>query len=98
MPRYSARAEFRRLDRDSSWVLAGVVIGHRFWPSEPGVERVRGRLVAAGLLGWTDLPTPIVARDADAAAEAALELARAGWPDRRRARVPHASGVAEPHR
>ncbi|HEY7591249.1 MAG TPA: hypothetical protein VH723_09660 [Candidatus Limnocylindrales bacterium] len=98
MPRYQARAEFRRLDRDRPWVLAGVVIQQRFWPVAPGVERVRGRLVANGLLGWIDLPTPILAPDIDTAAATALEMARAEWPKRVRTRVPHASGTSEARR
>jgi hypothetical protein len=78
--RFHARVEFRRDDPAAAWVLAGVVIGGRFWPARDGVEPIRGRLRATGLVGWADLPTPIVAPDEAGAAEVALEAARARWP------------------
>lgn len=96
MPVYRARAEFRRVDRRSRWVLAGVRVGARFVPAVPGVEPIRGRLPDSGLVGWAPLDTPILAPDADAAAEAALDLARATWPDRARGPVPYPSGLPDP--
>ena len=88
MPRYHARAEFRRQSRTSEWVLAGVWLDERFQPVYVEVEPVRWRLPEAGLVGWSDLPTPLLAPDRDAALTAALEAARAAWPDRDRATVP----------
>ena len=92
---YAARAEFRRRDRAAPWVIAGVVVDGRFWPANDGVEPVRGRLPDAGLLGWSELPGPVVATDAATAARVALQLARAAWPARAGRRVPWASGMAE---
>jgi hypothetical protein len=88
MPRYRARAEFRRGRLGSPWVLAGVRLQHRFWPARPGVEPVDRRLRNTGPLGWTDLPSPIVAPDVEAAATVALATARAAWPARDRPDVP----------
>jgi hypothetical protein len=78
--RFEARAEFRRADPLASWSLAGVVIDHRFWPAQPGLEAFRGRRREPGLLAWADLPTPIVAADEDTAAAIALDVARRTWP------------------
>lgn len=86
MPRYRGRAEFRRSSTSSRWVLAGVRLADRFWPAEPGVEPVRRRL-APGLLGWADLPSPILAPDIETAAETALVVAADVWPDRVPARL-----------
>jgi hypothetical protein len=85
MRRFEARAEFRRASGSSRWMLAGVVIDHRFWPARPGMEPVRGRLPGPGLLAWADMPVPIVAIDETSAADIALDVARATWPksDRR---------------
>ena len=88
MPRYRARAEFRRQSRSSAWVLAGVWLDERFLPVSPEVEPVRWRLPEAGLVGWVDLPTPLVATDSAAALGAALEAARGAWPERARLPVP----------
>jgi hypothetical protein len=88
MNRYRARAEFRRRDAGSPWVLAGVVVDHRFWPARPGVEPVRRRLPNGGLLGWVELDSPILAPDVDQAAEIALATARAAWPSRDRPGIP----------
>lgn len=90
MQRFRVRAEFRRLDAGSPWVLAGVIVRHGFWPAEPGVEEVRRRLPAPGLVGWADLPSPVLAPDAETAAGIGLAAARAAWPERVRRRVPHA--------
>jgi hypothetical protein len=91
MPRYVARAEFRREDRSAPWVLAGVVIAHRFWGADIGVEPISRRLPVTGLVAWTTIPTPIVAADEAVAADAALSVARATWPARDRRPVPFAS-------
>jgi hypothetical protein len=90
MPRYSARVEFRRANVESEWVLAGIVMAGRFWPAQPGVGRVRRRLPAVGLLGWSDLPSPVVAPTIDDAATIALDVARATWPGRAKDEVPFA--------
>ena len=82
MPRFRARVEFRREDPTAPWRIAGVLIGGRFWPARDGIEPIRGRLPAAGLVGWADLPTPIVAGDEAGAADVALEAARSRWPSR----------------
>ena len=89
MPRYEAQAEFRRRDRDAPWVLAGVWVDTiSFYPSEPGVDPVRRRLAAPGLVGWIEL-LPIIAADESSAAAAALEAAREGWPRAVKRTVPH---------
>jgi hypothetical protein len=80
--RHRARAEFRRLTRDSGWVLEGI-------------EPIRGRLPEAGLLAWRDLPAPIVARDPESAAAIALDVARVTWPEQVREPVPFSGGVAD---
>jgi hypothetical protein len=90
---FTARAEFRRRDRNAPWILAGVLVGGEFWPARPGVERIRQRLPDAGLLGWADLPSPLIAPDAESAAAAALEVAAAAWPARAGRPVPWASGT-----
>jgi len=95
VPPFHVRAEFRRHDRAAPWVLAGVVVDGGFHPVRPGVERLRMRLPEPGLVGWSDLPTAIVAADPATAAAAALDVARAAWPGRVRDLVPFASGVAE---
>ena len=95
MPRYAARIEFRRRTPSSAWVIAGVTVASRFWPSRAGVETVRGRLPSPGLVGWAEIDTPIVAPHADAAAATALDLARTRWPDRVSPSVPWSAGVAE---
>jgi hypothetical protein len=88
---HEARAEFRRSDRSHSWVLAGVWIDHvSFHPATAGVEPIRRRLPESGLLGWTDLPV-VIAPTVGAAGEAALEVARRGWPTRVRPDVPFAN-------
>jgi hypothetical protein len=88
--RYRANAEFRRADRDTPWILAGVWIDHvAFHPARPGVEPIARRLPETGLLGWAELP-PLVAPSALAAGAAALEIARRAWPGRVRAKVPFA--------
>ena len=88
VPRYRARAEFRRKDLGSPWVLAGVVIDHEFWPAADGVERIRRRLREPGLQGWSDLPSEVLAPDVQTAADVALEVARANWPERVRVDIP----------
>jgi hypothetical protein len=88
MPRYLARAGFRRRRVGSRWVLAGVILQDRFWPARPDVEPVGRRLPSTGLLGWGDLSSPIVAPDVEAAATIALATARAAWPARDRADIP----------
>jgi hypothetical protein len=95
VPVYRARAEFRRRTRQSGWVLAGVRLADRFWPAEPGVEPIRGRLPDAGLLGWTAIDPAILAPDPAGAARTALDLARAAWPQRARRPIPFAGGVAD---
>jgi hypothetical protein len=90
---FAFRAEFRRADRAGPWVLAGVTRDGRFWPALAEVEPIRHRL-EPGLLGWAALPSPILAASVDAAAEAALDVARSTWPDRNRADVPFAHGVS----
>jgi hypothetical protein len=92
MPRYHARAEFRRTSVTGSWILAGVVVDHVFYPAQPGVERIRRRLREPGLQGWSDLPAEVIAADEAQAAEVALEVARAHWPKRVRADIPFADG------
>jgi hypothetical protein len=91
---YRARAEFRRRDLTAGWVLSGVFIDHVFFPARFGVERLRGRLAGPGLAGWTDLPEPILAPDAQTAAEIALDVARQRWPKRDCDRIPFATGRA----
>jgi hypothetical protein len=89
VPRYRGiRAEFRRRSRSSPWVLAGVWLDDRFEPVSPEVEPVRWRLPDAGLVGWVDLPTPVLAADREAALSAALDAARGAWPKRNRLPVP----------
>jgi len=88
VPRYHARAEFRRKDLGSPWVLAGVVIDHEFWPAVNGVERIRRRLREPGLQGWSDLPSEVLAPDIETAAQVALDVARTHWPKRARANIP----------
>jgi hypothetical protein len=88
---HQARAEFRRTSRDDAWVLAGVWIDHvAFHPAHPGVEPIGGRLPDTGLLGWADLPM-VIAPSVEGAGEAALKVARDGWPARIRSEVPFAS-------
>ena len=88
MEHHEARAEFRRSDRNHSWVLAGVWIDRvSFHPARAGVEPIRRRLPEPGLLGWIDLPV-VIAPTVVAAGEAALEVARRGWPARVRPDVP----------
>jgi hypothetical protein len=94
MRRFHARAEFRRRDLSSGWVLSGVFIDHVFYPARFGVERLRGRLAGPGLAGWIDLPEPILAADVEAAAAIALDVARQRWPKRDQDRVPFATGRA----
>jgi hypothetical protein len=91
---YRGRAEFRRADRGSPWVLAGVVIDHCLWPAGDGVQPIRGRLPDAGLVGWSDV-SPVIAPDAPTAAASTLHMARATWPDRARDHVPWSSGRPE---
>jgi len=98
MPRFSVRAEFRRRHHAAPWILAGVVVDGEFHPVRPGVERLRMRLPEPGLVGWSELPMPVVAADRVAAAAAALDIARAAWPGRVRDEVPFAWGVVEPAR
>jgi hypothetical protein len=86
--RFNVRAEFRRLDRDSAWVVAGVWVANEFYPAAPGVEPVRRRLPDAGLVGWVELD-PVLARSPEHAASVALELASGRWPKARRAAIPH---------
>jgi hypothetical protein len=86
--RYDPRAEFRRADREADWVLAGVWISDVFYPAVPGVEPVRRRLPAPGLVGWVDLDT-VLAASADEAAARSLELAAGRWPRARRSTVPY---------
>ena len=95
MRRYRARAEFRRSTRDSRWVLAGVSIGGRFGPAEEGIEQIRARLPEPGLVGWHDLPEPILAASVDEALAIALEVARGRWPRLAGGPVPFPSGTAE---
>jgi len=95
VPVYRTRAEFRRSRRDRPWVLAGVRVAGQFFAAVPGVEAIRGRLPDAGLLGWASIDQPILAPDRTVAAETALEMARATWPDRVRPKVPFAGGVAD---
>ena len=95
MPIYRGRAEFRRADRGSPWVLAGVVIDHRLWPAGDGVQPIRGRLPDAGLVGWSDV-APVIAADATTAAASSLDVARSTWPDRARDARP--VGVRHPRR
>jgi hypothetical protein len=90
--RFHARVEFRRADRASAWAIAGVVIEHRFWPAAAGVEPVLRRLPEPGLVGWTDLPSPVLAPDEATAAEIAIGLARARWADRATRAIPFAGG------
>lgn len=94
MPVYRARAEFRRRTRALPWVLAGVIVADRFFPAEPGVEPIRGRLPEAGLVGWAPIGEPILAPDRRAAAATALELASGRWPARVGRDVPFRSGTA----
>ena len=95
MPRFTARAEFRRVSRTAPWVLAGVWIDHEFHPVDPGVEPIRSRLPDATLVGWSDIEVPILAPGGAEAAEAAIELARATWPKRAAWPVPFAYGTAD---
>jgi hypothetical protein len=95
VPRYAARAEFRRRDRGARWVLAGVRIDGVFHPAADGIEPIRGRLPDSGLLAWADIPTAILAPDAATAATVALQVAAQTWPAESRGRAPFASGTAE---
>jgi hypothetical protein len=95
MPRFRARAEFRRWTRAAPWVLAGVSIAGRFLPARDGVEQVRGRLPEPGLVAWLDLPEPVLAGDVDGALAAALQVARARWPRTDIDAVPFPGGTAE---
>jgi hypothetical protein len=90
MPRYRPRIEFRRVSDGSPWVIAGVLIAGRFWPAQPTVAPIAHRLPAVGLVGWSDLPSPVVAPTVEAAAAIALDVARATWPERAKAEVPFA--------
>lgn len=90
MPRFSARAEFRRTSRNAGWVLAGVWLDGVFYPVAPNVEPIRTRLPETGLVGWSDITTPILAAGETEAAAAAIEVARATWPKRTRSAVPFA--------
>ena len=91
MEHHRARAEFRRANRDAPWVLAGVWIDHvAFQPAVAGVEPISGRLPETGLLGWFDLPT-VIAPDARAAGDAALQAARDSFPATVRRTVPFAT-------
>ena len=74
-------------------MLAGVVIDGELWPVDDGIERIRWRLPETGLVGWSDLDSPIVAADAASAARVAIDVARARWPDADRERVPWSSGT-----
>jgi hypothetical protein len=65
-----------------------VWLDERFLPVCPEVEPVQWRLPDAGLVGWIDLPTPVLAADPDSALSAALDVARAAWPARNRLPVP----------
>ena len=94
MPRYRARVEFRRQDDSARWVLAGVHVGGEFFAAIEGVERLRSRLPTA-VVGWSDLPTDVVAADRRSAAAAALEVARGTWPERVAALVPWPLGTPE---
>ena len=76
-------------------MLAGVWVENVFHPAVPGVEPIRGRLPQPGLVGWVDLPTPLIAAGLDQAGSAALEVARAAWPRSVQPAVPYASGVWE---
>jgi hypothetical protein len=91
LERHEARAEFRRSDRNHSWVLAGVWIDLvSFHPATAGVEPIRRRLPESGLVGWIGLPV-VIAPSVGAAGEAALAAARQGWPGRVRPDVPFAT-------
>jgi hypothetical protein len=92
---FHARAEFRRRGPTAPWVLAGVVIDHRLWPARAGVEPIRSRLPEAGLVGWREIDSPIVADDADSAAGIALGVARSRWPGADRDPVPWSSGTRD---
>ena len=96
MRRYGARAEFRRLTRESGWVLAGVSIGGRSLPVHDGVEPILGRLPEPGLVAWTDLPDPILAGSVEQALTIALDVARGRWPGHGAGAVPFPSGLADP--
>jgi hypothetical protein len=95
VPRYAARAEFRRRDRGARWVLAGIRIDGVFHPAADGIEPIRGRLPDTGLLAWADLPTAILAPDEATAASVALDVAAHTWPAESRGRAPFASGTAD---
>ena len=92
MPRFAARAEFRRVSRNAAWVLAGVWLDGVFYPVAPSVEPIRTRLPETGLVGWSDIATPILAPGEAEAAAAAIDVARATWPKRTRSQVPFAAG------
>jgi hypothetical protein len=85
---FAVRAEFRRGRAGAPWVLAGVIVDGTFWPAQAGIERVRRRPPGHGLLGWADVPAPVIAPDREAAAEVALAVCAAVWPDRTRRPVP----------
>lgn len=92
LERHEARAEFRRFDRNHPWVLAGVWIDSvSFHPATTGVEPIRRRLPESGLVGWIGLPV-VIAPTVGAAGEAALGVARQGWPARARPDVPFTNG------
>ena len=92
LQRHEARAEFRRSDRSQSWVLAGVWIDTvSFHPATAGVEPIRRRLPESGLIGWIGLPV-VIAPTIEAAGDAALGVARRGWPARARPDVPFPDG------
>jgi hypothetical protein len=80
VPRYTARAEFTRADASSPWRLVGVWIAGRFFAAPGAPERPRRRPHPD--VGWTELPTPIVGPDVDAAAAIALDVAQTTWPER----------------
>jgi hypothetical protein len=95
VPRYAARAEFRRRRRGARWVLAGVRIEGVFHPASDGIQPIRGRLPDSELLAWADVPTVILAPDVATAAAIALEVASQTWPAESRGRAPFASGTAD---
>lgn len=93
MPIYRrASAELRRLHRTDEWRLAGVVVAAKWYPAARDIPPPPARLVEAGLVSLSALPT-FIAPDEVAAARTAIWLAReyptlVGVSARSRANIP----------
>ncbi len=95
VPRYAARAEFRRRRRGARWVLAGVRIEGVFHPAADGVEPIRGRLPDSGTARLGRPPDRDPRPGCGDRGAVALEVAGQTWPAESRGRAPFASGTAD---